>query len=242
MKGGKILRSLTQPAPVVLVAALLIVAGALAFAKVADDIADQDMDKFDYKVLRGLRQADNPTVPIGGQWVGQAARDISGLGGPAVLALATLAVAGFLLLAGKRRQMWLVLLAPASGVALGYALKSFFARPRPEIVPHLDLATTMSFPSGHSMMSGIVYLTLGALLAGMVTRWRLKLYILLAAATVTVLVGVSRVVLGVHYPTDVLGGWAAGLVWALLWWLAARWIEKRRPGKPGRNGAKDAHR
>jgi undecaprenyl-diphosphatase len=218
----KWLTALRQPEPVLLAAVLVVVAAVLAFAKIADEVAEHDTQTFDERVLKHLRCADDPSQLVGPAWLGPAARDVSSLGGSALLLAVTLGAAGFLLLAGNRRMMWLVLLAPASGTLASAALKAFFARPRPSIVPHLETVTSFSFPSGHSMLSAIVYLTLGALLAGMLPRRRMKIYVLTVAVLITVLVGLSRVLLGVHYPTDVLAGWAAGLVWALLWWLGAR--------------------
>jgi undecaprenyl-diphosphatase len=78
------------------------------------------------------------------------------------------------------------------------------------------------------MLAALTYLTLGALLARAEERKRLKAYFLLVAATLTFLVGLSRVYLGVHWPTDVLAGWTAGASWAILCWLAARWLQSRR--------------
>ena len=77
------------------------------------------------------------------------------------------------------------------------------------------------------MLSAVVYLTLGSLLTRLVPERRVKIYFLVVALGLTFLVGVSRVYMGVHYPTDVLAGWTAGLVWALLCWLAARQLQKR---------------
>ena len=110
---------------------------------------------------------------------------------------------------------------------MNVTLKMLIDRPRPSVVPHLSQTLTTSFPSGHSMMSAVVYLTLGALLSRLVAKRRLKLYFLAVAVLLTLLTGMSRVLMGVHYPTDVLAGWAAGCVWASLCWLAARQLQRR---------------
>lgn len=91
-----------------------------------------------------------------------------------------------------------------------------------------------SFPSGHSKLSAVTYLTLGGLLARMHPQPWVKTYLLLLATLLTFLVGVSRVYPGVHWPTDVLAGWAAGAAWALLCWLFAGWLQQAS-GK-GRTG------
>ena len=102
-----------------------------------------------------------------------------------------------------------------------------FGRPRPDLVPHATQVYTASFPSGHAMMAAVTYLTLGALLARVQPRLRLKLYLIGLAATLTVLVGCSRVYLGVHWPTDVLAGWTLGAAWALGCWAIALWLQAR---------------
>jgi undecaprenyl-diphosphatase len=146
----------------------------------------------------------------------------------AVLSLLTLSTAGFLLLSGKKHMAGFLSCSIASGLLVSLVLKDSYHRPRPDIVPHGSAVVTTSFPSGHSMLSALTYLTLGALLARSYRRKRLKTYFLCLAALLSVLVGVSRVYLGVHWPTDVLAGWTAGATWATLCWLGARWLQNRR--------------
>src|SRR6478609_3685952 len=121
--------------------------------------------------------------------------------------------------------MWLVLVSSFGGLLISSLLKDIINRPRPQLVPHLSQVYTSSFPSGHSMLSAVVYLTLGSLLARIAPGMMVKLYLIAVALLLTFLVGVSRVYMGVHYPTDVLAGWTAGLVWAILCWLAARRLQ-----------------
>jgi undecaprenyl-diphosphatase len=82
------------------------------------------------------------------------------------------------------------------------------------------------------MSSAATYLTLGAMMARVQRRRRLKIYFLALAIFIMVLIGISRVYLGVHWPTDVLAGWAAGAVWALLCWIAAWWLTLGRHKQP----------
>jgi undecaprenyl-diphosphatase len=107
-------------------------------------------------------------------------------------------------------------------------MKALFLRPRPTVVPQLRPVTETSFPSGHAMQSAIVFLTLGALLMRIADGRVTKLYCFVMAMLLTFLVGVSRVYLGVHYPTDVLGGWIIGMLWASICWLAAQHYEVGR--------------
>jgi undecaprenyl-diphosphatase len=182
---------------------------------------------FDESCLRALRRDDDATSPIGPGWLAEVARDVTALGGVTVLTLLTLAVAGFLRLQKMYGAMWLVIVSALGGLASSTLLKSLFERPRPNLVAHLDNVYTSSFPSGHSMLSATVYLTLGVLLGRFVPQRVLKAYFLIVALVLTFLVGVSRVYLGVHYPTDVLAGWAVGLTWALVCWLVARQLQRR---------------
>jgi undecaprenyl-diphosphatase len=127
----------------------------------------------------------------------------------------------------KRNAAVLVAAAVGGGLLLSALFKAGFDRPRPDLVSHLSQVYTTSFPSGHSMMSAVAYLTLGALLAQLHKGRAVQAFILAVAILITVLVGLSRVYLGVHWPTDVLAGWAAGAAWACLCWLVAQWFQKR---------------
>jgi len=206
-----------------------IVGCCLGFLLLADEIREQETQSFDEAVVRAMRRADNPEHPIGPVWLRVAARDVTALGGWTVLTILTLTVCGFLALVHRFRSMVLVLLSTVGGWGLNAGLKELFARPRPSVVPHLTEAYAPSFPSGHAMLSAIVFLTLGAMLAQLIERRRLKVYVLAVALLLTFLVGLSRVFLGVHYLTDVLGGWVAGLGWALLTSLLVRAVKRRSP-------------
>jgi undecaprenyl-diphosphatase len=213
--------------PVLLITLLAIVLGIWAFAELADEVTEGETVTFDEWVIVHLRKANAPAEPIGPPWLERVAMDTTALGGYTVLTLLVFAVAGYLLLDRKRHAMWLVLIASGTGWALTMGLKEIFGRERPAIVPHLVQEQSLSFPSGHAMMSAVVYMTLGVLLAQLADRWKLRIYSLFLAVAATFLVGVSRVFLGVHYPTDVLAGWSAGLVWAVLCWLVAHSLQRR---------------
>ncbi|HEX7038465.1 MAG TPA: phosphatase PAP2 family protein [Pseudomonadales bacterium] len=207
---------------------IVLVAGGLwLFVELADAVQEGDTGAFDRWLLLSLRTPGDPGDPLGPGWLEEMGRDFTALGGVGVLTLMTLLASGFLLLQGKPRAAALLLAAVAGGLVFSTLLKLGFDRPRPDLVPHGSRVYTASFPSGHSMLSAVAYLTAGGLLARVQPRRRVKGYLLFAAVLLTVLVGISRVYLGVHWPTDVLGGWAAGGVWAALCWIVASWLQNR---------------
>lgn len=212
---------------------ILVVAGLVwAFVAIADEVAEGDFTKLDDRILLAFRVEGHPDRPVGPPWVANAARDLTSLGSTAVLVLVTAATAGYLFSTGRRRAGFFLLGAVIGGAALSFALKLGFDRPRPEIVGHLDRPLSSSFPSGHSMVSAVVYLTLGALLARSTDRRGLKIYFLGTAVLLALTIGLTRVFLGVHYPSDVLAGWTAGAAWALLCLVLARFLERRGAIEP----------
>ena len=207
---------------------LLAVAAALfAFVSLAGEMLEGETQAFDRTILLALRNSMDPGDPIGPRWMEEVARDVTSLGGNAILTAFTVAVVGFLALVEMRAAAVLVVLSVGGGTALSSLLKLGFARPRPDLVPHAVEVYSASFPSGHAMLSAVTYLTLGALIIRVQPRWRVKVYIFSLAVATTVLIGVSRVYLGVHWPTDVLAGWCVGAAWALLCWLAALRLQSR---------------
>jgi undecaprenyl-diphosphatase len=202
------------------VAALL----AWAFIALLEEVSEGDTRAVDEAIILAFRVPGNPADPVGPPWLEEAVRDITALGSAPTLVIAVLAVVGFLALAKAWRPAIFTLLASGGGLILSSLLKYTIDRPRPDLVPHGNLIYTSSFPSGHSMMSAVVYLTLAALVTRLIERKRLKGYALGVAMILTLLIGVSRIYLGVHWPSDVLAGWAAGAAWALGCWLIARRI------------------
>lgn len=196
-----------------------------AFVEIADDVTEGDTVTFDRTILLAFRHAANQSDPLGPPWLEGVMRDFTALGGIAVLATFTLLAVGFLLLSGRQRSAWVVMVSVIGGIILSNLLKWGFDRPRPDLVPHATAVYTQSFPSGHAMLSAVVYLTLGALLARTESNVRVKLYLLGAACLLTLMVGISRIYLGVHWPTDVLAGWALGTGWALVCWLVMVWLQ-----------------
>ena len=200
-----------------------------AFVYLADEVMEGSTHGFDSRVLLFFRNPQDLSDPIGPRWFEEVMRDFTALGGTAVLTLLTIFVTGFLVMSGKRRSAALVATSIVLGTAFSTVLKLVFDRPRPDLVPHGMDVYTLSFPSSHAMMSALVYLTLGALLARTQSSVRVRVYLLVCAILLTFLIGVSRIYLGVHWPTDVLAGWAVGSCWALLSWLIARRLQTAGP-------------
>ncbi|MER9493978.1 phosphatase PAP2 family protein [Mesorhizobium sp. M0320] len=224
---GGFLRGLRSDA-MWLIASLLLAGGlVLSFGLLAEEVIEGDTGGFDRAVLMAFRSADDPTNPIGPPWLEEMGRDVTSLGSFAFLGFVSVAAVGYLLIAGKRRYAVLVAAAVAGGEAISTLLKIAFDRTRPDLI-HATRVFTASFPSGHAMLSAVTFLTLGALLAKANPDPRFKAYFVSLAVFLTVMVGLSRVYLGVHYPTDVIAGWCVGSAWAILCWSAARRMEQSR--------------
>ena len=200
---------------------VLVSIGLFAFVKLANVVTDGATRGFDEYILLLFRDPTSLEL-VGPAWLEGVGRDVSALGGFLILGLLSLAVCGYLLLKRKNMLALYIAVAVSSGSLLNTILKGLIERPRPDIVPHATSAALSSFPSGHAMMSAVVFLTLGALLALSSDDKRIKIYILFWSVFMTVLVGISRVYLGVHWPTDIIAGWIAGSIWAILCLLVSQ--------------------
>lgn len=216
----------------VLLGGLLIVAALYGFFELSEVARMTTPYGLDTRILLAFREPGDLANPIGSATFEGYVRDVTALGGTALLVLFTALVVLFLLLAGKWQLALFVLVAVGGGQIVASLLKLGVDRPRPDLVPHLMRETSLSFPSGHAMMSAVTYLTLGSLLARIVPERRLKIFFILVAVVLTLLVGVSRIYLGVHWPSDVLAGWCAGFAWAIACWLIARWWLSHRDVPP----------
>ena len=142
-----------------------------------------------------------------------AARFFTALGEPAVLIAAGVAVLLWLWYLGRARLGAALFLVALTGRGLSELQKYWIARPRPSLDPHLVLVKTSSFPSGHAASSMIFYTTMAFALTIGTRSHRLAVA---GAVVLSLLIGTSRVMLGVHWPSDVVGGWSFGLLWVLL--------------------------
>jgi undecaprenyl-diphosphatase len=210
-----------------LLGVFLTVLAVWSFLELAEAIHSNALMELDEQILLALREPGALSNPVGPRWLVEAVRDISALGSITTVLLVALAVAGYLVLSRNLHALVFVIISVSGGMLLSHGLKHIFDRPRPELVPPLTSVASSSFPSGHAMLSAVVYLTLGALLARLVRPLNVRLYMLTVVLLLTFLVGVSRLYLGVHYPTDVFAGWSAGLGWAMFCWLMMRLLQKR---------------
>jgi undecaprenyl-diphosphatase len=219
----------------VMLSALLCCAlGLLGFAWLVDEALEGGTRAFDETILLALRNPADRGDPIGPLWLEIMMRDYTALGSHAVLILIGVVALSYILFLRKWASALLLVVSFGGGMLINGLLKQGFDRARPDLVAHLAEVHTASFPSGHAMLSATCYLTLGTLLAGVTEARRLKAYILGIAVALTVIIGMSRVYLGVHWPTDVLAGWALGAAWAIACWLALRvWVARQDRAGPG---------
>jgi undecaprenyl-diphosphatase len=211
-------RSLWRP----LLLAAFIAAMVFLFLKLGSEVVEGETQSFDQRILQ-FAQAMRVRYPV----LADIMRDLTALGSTAVLTLFTLVTVIYLALFGTKRMAALVAASMVSGVTLVSVFKSLFGRARPDLAFAELSVSGLSFPSGHASMSAIAFLTMGALIAATHRRAGERIYILLVAGLLTLLVGLSRIALGVHWTTDVIGGWAFGSAWAVLWLLVARALAKR---------------
>jgi len=199
-----------------LLAALAVSGAVWAFGGLWDAVEDQHTGGFDRAILLAFRVPGHPDVLPGPRWLQECARDMTALGGFTVLTLVSLMTVAVLAMQRRRLQATIFAATVVFAQALAAAIKLIAGRPRPDIVAHFDLVYSSSFPSGHSTMAPVVYLTLAVILASGEPRRDVRALMFGCAALVIVAVGLSRVYLGVHWPTDVLAGWALGAAIALV--------------------------
>ncbi len=207
-------------------------AGLFTFVRLTDEVLEGETHGFDNAILLAFRTSADPSVPTGPSWLAYVVRDVTSLGGVTVLSMITVGTIGYLWLSRRPAMAAFVAISILGGWLLSNAMKIGVARPRPDIVSHLVDVHDLSFPSGHAMLSAVTYLTIGALLCQTENSRTIRIYTMTLAVVLTLAVGCSRIYLGVHYPTDVLGGWCAGAVWAAGCWLIGRRILKRYQTQP----------
>jgi len=197
------------------------------FFALASEVGEGSTAALDRKILLALRNPADLSDPIGPRWLEETMRDITGLGSVFTIVFVTAVAVAYLAMTGRRRIATFVVAAIGGGELASTVLKMFYHRPRPDLVPHGMEVFTASFPSGHAMMSAIAYLTLAALVARVDRQRGVKVLVILVGVSMTLLVGFSRVYLGVHWPSDVLAGWCVGAAWAALCWFVALQLQRR---------------
>ena len=211
---------------------LACIAGAVfAFLRIAHAVRGEETLSRDRAILMWFRNPNDLTDPIGPPWFEETVAEITTLGGYPVLTVLIVCVAGYLLLSRRFGPAIYLLASIGAGTAISQLLKAAYARPRPDLVNHLVETFTASFPSGHATMATVVYLTLAALIVQFVKELSVRFFVLSAAILLALAVGASRVYLGVHWPSDVLAGWALGAAWASISWLAFSYLHERRWGE-----------
>ncbi len=209
------------------IVAVFVAAGLLLmFGQIAEEVVEGDTNRLDRAVLMSFRTAGDPSDLIGPDWFEEMVRDVTALGSYAFVIIIVAAAIGYLLLMRKYGLALLLLAAEAGGMLISTLLKELFDRPRPDLA-HAARVFTASFPSGHATLSAVTFLTLGALLTRVTAERKSKLYFMATAIVLTLMVGLSRLYLGVHYPSDILAGWCIGSAWAVLCWGGALWLQRR---------------
>ena len=176
----------------------------------------------DNAILLWFRDGQDHAKLAGPAWMTQFWLSVSWLGDTAPRLLA--AGLGITLLLCLRRWQSALFLSGVllSGISLSTLIKAWVARPRPELVPHLDQVSSMSFPSGHALNSSLFYLTLALVLAPLLKQRSVQRGLYGFALISSLAIGMSRIALGVHWPSDVLASWIIAYAWLALWAIVAK--------------------
>ncbi len=210
------------------------------FLAIADEVGEGETDLVDRNLLLALRTPGAPGDPIGPLWFEEAMRDITALGGFTILTITTIVAVLLLIFHDRRREALIFAATVILAQISSELLKALYDRPRPSLVTHGSIVYSQSFPSGHSTLAAATFFTLATVVASVETKTRTKVLIFVLAILFVVSVGLSRVYLGVHWPTDVLGGWALGASWALVAWVALGLTRSRaRGGRTSSLGSAD---
>lgn len=211
--------TLVRERHLLLLAGIAVVLAVCGVVELTDDVLEGDTQALDETIMQWLRHSDG--TPIGPAWLPTVAQDLTALGGYSVLTLIGVIVLGLCLLSRRYDMLAMLAFSGIGATVINFSLKALFARPRPSIVDPLVDVHTFSYPSGHALMSFAIYLSFAAVTAELAAGYRTRAYLVCAGLFIAGIVGLTRIYLGVHYPSDVLAGWAIGGAWALLCWIAA---------------------
>lgn len=204
----------------------------VVFCAVSYAVLEHRTEFVDQRILMWFRDANDLADPWGPGWFEETVKDLSALGGyPILVLVSTFTV--ILLLAAKKAAAAVVFVASlVSGSVLSSLLKLLFQRARPDLVDHLDRTFTASFPSAHAMFGTVAWLMVAAMAARFVPDFRLRILVISMSVGVALIIGLTRVYLGVHWPSDIVAGWAMGGAWAgLCWWVAAPYLDGTKSDK-----------
>jgi undecaprenyl-diphosphatase len=200
---------------------LVPVAAAFAFIGLAAFIASGRSFAFDAKLVLLLRQTDDLATPLGPAWLREAMRDLTALGSFVGLGFMTIAASLTLWLCDHRRLGVGLALNILAATLTSTLLKILIGRERPDIVEHAALTFTASFPSGHAFLSAVTLLSIAGFVGLAARRDDITRLCVVLAWVMIILIGFSRIYLGVHWPTDVIAGWCLGVAWSS---LAVAWL------------------
>jgi undecaprenyl-diphosphatase len=198
--------------------------GGLLFAWLAESVGAAGTLGFDRAVLDWMGAHQVP-------WAQRSVLEITALGSGSVVVVFTLVIALLLGLDRRRRAALLLLIATYGGLLLNFALKQIFQRPRPLVFTWGTAAASSSFPSGHAMNAAIMYLTIAFILTRLETRWWARLLTLLVTVLLIGLICLSRLYLGVHYPTDIIGGLIMGVAWVGICVSGVGWYSRENSSR-----------